>query len=49
MLKRVDKQPKCSSAELEAAQTQAPLNEKKNFTEVHKSDTQDTSSRSLHE
>ena len=38
--------PKRSSAELEAAQTQAALNEKALCREVHKSDTQDTASRS---
>ena len=38
--------PKRSLAELEAAQTQAALNEKELYREVHKSGTQDTAPRS---
>ena len=44
MLKRLGKQSR--SAAQEAAQTQAALNKKELYREVHKSDTQDTASRS---
>ena len=46
MLKRLDKQSRSAAkAEIEAAQTQAALNEEELFREVHKSDTHDTASR----